>query len=202
MLRRAPPPQEKELDRAHTVSQRQKPPDDRRDSHSAESTTRAIASSQQIRALGAPAGAGCTTFSCRMHERSGTRAHRERCRMRRSVSSPACNSRPLPGTSVSRVGACREGPTTFGAGPRRRIRAPRHVGGAAGCLIACQSYTRYRMTRPTNVQRRRAWSNRKATAGPRTTARESQLLVTDRRTPTVRTARAITTRRNFEAGGR
>ena len=108
---------------------------------------------------------------------------------------------PCPETSVSRVGACREGPTTFGAGPRRRIRAPRHVGGAAGCVIACQSYTRYRMTRPTNVQRRRAWSNRKATAGPRTTARESQLLVTDRRTPTVRTARAITTRRNFEAGG-
>ena len=97
MLRRAPPPQEKELDRAHTVSQRQKPPDDRRDSHSAESTTRAIASSQQIRALGAPAGAGCTTFSCRMHERSGTRAHREHCRVRRSVSSPARNSRPLPG---------------------------------------------------------------------------------------------------------
>jgi hypothetical protein len=59
---------------------------------------------------------------------------------------------PCPETSVSRVGACREGPTTFGAGPRRRIRAPRHVGGAAGCVIACQSYTRYRMTRPTNVQ--------------------------------------------------
>ena len=135
MLRRAPPPQEKELDRAHTVSQRQKPPDDRRDSHSAESTTRAIASSQQIRAPGAPAGAGCTTFSCRMHERSGTRAHRERCRVRRSVSSPARNSRPLPGNERepgrSMPGRaddlrCRSSAADPGAPPCRRRSRLRH----------------------------------------------------------------------------
>ena len=71
--RRVPPPLAKELDCAHAVSHRQKPPDDRRDDHVAESTPHAIASSKQIQARGRQPGAGCTTRSCRMHEHPGTR---------------------------------------------------------------------------------------------------------------------------------
>ena len=74
--RRALPALPKELDRAHAVCHHQKSPHDRREGHAGESTPRAMASSQQIRARGSSARAGCNTRSCRMQERSGTRSAR------------------------------------------------------------------------------------------------------------------------------